>query len=279
MSKQAIRARRLPLSALLASVVTGAAVLLLTSGIASGSSSSAQYEYGHPVPTSEPTVSGTAQVGQTLTTTNGGWTSDSNVSRYAYAWARCDTNGANCVTIGGATANTYKLVDADQGHRIRSYVNAYNSNGNTQQESNATAVVAAGTSGGTTTPTGKQIAAASVQLPNRLIVDQVKYSANPIRSRKSPTVMQVHVSDSHGNSVAGAKVFVEGLPYSRVANMPETTTTTAGWATVNLVPAKFFPRTGYLVLFVRARVEGQDTLGGTSTRRLVQVTIGAPNGS
>jgi hypothetical protein len=277
MSKQAIRARRRPLSALLASIVTGAAVLLLTSGIASGSSSSAQYEYGHPVPTSAPSVSGTAQVGQTLTTTNGGWSSSSNVTRYAYAWARCDTNGANCVTIGGATANTYKLVDADQGHRIRSYVNAYNSSGNTQQESDATAVVSAST--GTVTTSGKQIAAASVQLPNRLIVDQVKYSANPIRSRKSPTVMQVHVDDSHNNSVAGAKVFVEGLPYSRIAAIPEVSTNSSGWATVNLVPAKFFPRTGYLVLFVRARVEGQDSLGGTSTRRLVQVTIGAPNGS
>lgn len=278
MSKQAIRARRRPLSALLASIVTGAAVLLLTSGIASGSSSSAQYEYGHPVPTSEPTVSGTAQVGQTLTTTNGSWSSDSNVTRYSYAWGRCDTNGSNCVTIGGATANTYKLVDADQGHRIRSYVNAYNSSGNTQQDSNATAVVTAGSSG-TVTTSGKQIEAAGVQLPNRLIVDQVKYSANPIRSRKSPTVMQVHVDDSHNNSVAGAKVYVEGLPYSRIASIPEVSTNSSGWATVNLVPAKFFPRTGYLVLFVRARVEGQDTLGGTSTRRLVQVTIGSPNGS
>jgi hypothetical protein len=107
----------------------------------------------------------------------------------------------------------------------------------------------------------------------------VKYSASPIRSRQTPTTMQVHVSDSHDNSVAGARVFVEGLPYSRIANIPETTTSTSGWATVNLTPAKFFPRTGYLVLFVRARVEGQDSLGGTSTRRLVQVTIGTPNGS
>ena len=49
-----------------------------------------------------------------------------------------------------------------------------------------------------------------------------------------------------------------------------------GWATVSLQPAQFFPRKGYLVLFVRARVEGQDLLAGTSTRRLVQVTIAPP---
>lgn len=217
MSKQAIRARRLPLSALLASVVTGAAVLLLTSGIASGSSSSAQYQYG-PVRTSDPTISGSPQVGQTLTTTNGGWSSDSNVTRYTYAWGRCDANGANCVTIAGATSTTYTLVAADQSHRIRSYVTASNASGSTQAISNATDVV------GSSTPTGKQIEAAGVQLPNRLVVDEVKYSANPIHARKSPTTMQVHVSDSHNNSVAGAKVFVEGLPYSRIANITETAT-------------------------------------------------------
>lgn len=276
MSKQAIRARRRPIGALLASVVTGAVVLLLTSGIASGSSSSAQYEPGHPVPASAPTISGTTQVGQTLTTTNGTWTQSSNITRYSYAWARCDTGGNNCATIGGATNTSYTLVAADQGHTIRSYVTATNSNGDTQQQSNPTGVVAAAAP---TIPTGKQIEAATVQLPNRLIVDQVKYSANPIRSRNTPTVMQVHVSDSHNNSVAGAKVFIEGLPYSRIANIPETATNASGWATVNLIPAKFFPRTGYLVMFVRARVDGQDPLGGTSTRRLVQVTIGAPNGS
>jgi len=273
MSKQAIKAHRRPLSAVLASVATGAAVLLITSGIASGSSSSAQYEVGHPVPTKAPQISGTTQVGQKLTTTNGEWTSDSNITRYTYAWGRCDTSGNNCATIGGATSNTYTLVADDQGHTIRSYVTASNSNGDTQQNSAQTGVVAAAPS---TVPTGKQIAAADVKLPNRLIVDQVKYSANPIRSRQTPTVMQVHVSDSHSNSVGGARVFVEGLPYSRIANIPETTTNTDGWATVNLTAGKFFPRKGYLVLFVRARVEGQDPLGGTSTRRLVQVTIGTP---
>lgn len=264
------------MSALLASVATGAAVLLLTSGIASGSSSSAQYEAGHPVPTAGPSISGTAQVGQTLTTTNGQWTSSSNITRFSYAWGRCDTNGGNCVTIAGATSNKYTLVDADQGHRLRAYVTAYNANGTTTNDSSPTAVVAAAPS---STPTGKQIEAAGVQLPNRLVIDGVKYSQSPIRSRQTPTVMQVHVADSHNNSVAGARVFVEGLPYSRVANIPETTTNSTGWATVNLIPAKFFPRKGYLVLFVRARVEGQDPLGGTSTRRLVQVTIGTPNGS
>jgi hypothetical protein len=227
------------------------------------------------VPTAAPTITGTAQVGQTLTTSLGAWTADSNIKAYAYAWGRCDANGNACVMIAGANASTYKLVADDQNHTMRSYITATNANGTTTENSPQTAAVKAGT----TTPTNGALNAADVTLPNRLIIDQVKYSANPIHARKSPTSMQIHVSDSHNNSVSGALVFVQGLPYSRVNNMPEVSTNSTGWATVNLQPGKFFPRTGYVVMFVRARVSGQDALAGSSTRRLVQVTVGAPNGS
>lgn len=274
MSKETIRARRKPLGALLASIATGAAVLLVTSGIASGSSSSAQYEYGHPVPTAAPTISGTPQVGQTLTTTNGTWTADSGIKAYGYGWGRCDAAGNSCVMIGGATGNTYKLTTDDQGHTIRSYVTATNSNGTTTENSAQTKAVAAAAA---TTPTNGVLNASQVALPDRLIIDQTKYSANPIRSRSTPTTMQIHVSDSHSNSVSGALVFVQGLPYSRINNIAEVSTNSTGWATVNLVPGKFFPRKGYVVMFVRARVAGQDALAGVSTRRLVQVTVGTPS--
>lgn len=254
-------------------LTAGAAVALVTGGIASGSSSTAQYEYGHPAPTAAPAITGTAQVGQTLTTSNGTWTTTSNISLYGYAWGRCDTAGNNCVAIGGANAATYALTDADQGHTIRSYVTATNSTGSTQAMSVQTAVVASGL------PTGKQIDASKVVLPNRLVIDKVTYSANPIHARNTPTTMKIHVADSHQNSVQNSAVFVLGVPYSRIANMAEVKTDATGWATVQLQPAKAFPRTGYLTLFVRAGVQGQDLIGGSSTRRLVQVTIGAPNGS
>jgi hypothetical protein len=142
-----------------------------------------------------------------------------------------------------------------------------NANGPTTATSPQTAVVAAAF------PTGKQVDAKQVTPPNRLIVDSVKYSANPIRSRTTPTTMQVRITDSHQNAVQNALVFVQGLPYSRIAPMQEVRTDANGWATVQLRAGQFFPRKGYVVLFVRARVEGQDVLGGTSTRRLVQVTV------
>lgn len=258
----------------LTALMAGAAIALVTGGIASGSSSTAQYEYGHPAPTAAPTISGTAQVGQTLTTTQGTWTSDSNISLYAYTWGRCDTGGNSCVAIGGATTTTYTLTDADQGHTIRSYVTATNSAGTTQSSSNPTGTVAP-----TSTTTGKQIDASKVTLPNRLVVDKVQYSQNPIRTRTAATTMRIHVVDANLNSVQNALVFVQGVPYSRILNMPEVKTDSTGWATVSIQPGKQFPHTGYVVMFVRARVAGQNILSGASSRRLVQVTINAPSGS
>jgi hypothetical protein len=259
-------------SLLLAGVISGASVLLATGGSAAIGASAAQYQYGAPTNTAAPSVTGTAAVGKTLTTSNGTWTSDAANSAitYSYAWSRCDTAGANCTAISGATATTYALVAADQGHTIRSVVTATNASGATQAQSAQTAVVS--TVGGT-------IAAANVVLPNLLTIDKVQYSQNPIRARKTPTTMKIHVVDQNANSVQGALIFVQGVPYSRIDNIPETQTDSTGWATVNIQPAKNFPRTGYITMFVRARVQGQDILAGSSSRRLVQATIAAPNGT
>lgn len=70
-----------------------------------------------------PVVSGTTQVGQTLTTTNGTWTSDDPLT-FDYQWRRCDAAGANCVDIAGATSTAYVLKSADLGHTLRSRVTA-----------------------------------------------------------------------------------------------------------------------------------------------------------
>ncbi|HEY2741625.1 MAG TPA: hypothetical protein VGI69_05535, partial [Gaiellaceae bacterium] len=59
-----------------------------------------------PVPpevTSYPTVSGTAQEGQTLTVGAGAWSGTQPID-YAYQWQRCQSSGANCAPIAGAAA-------------------------------------------------------------------------------------------------------------------------------------------------------------------------------
>jgi hypothetical protein len=77
--------------------------------------------------TSAPTISGTAIVGRTLTTSTGSWAAGG--APYSYQWQRCSSAGTSCVDISGATSTTYKLTTADGGHVVRSTVRATNVNG------------------------------------------------------------------------------------------------------------------------------------------------------
>jgi len=80
-----------------------------------------------PAISTSPVITGKAAVAQALTTTNGTWTN--SPTGYSYKWQRCDSVGANCVNIGGATASKYTLLSGDAGHTIRSLVLAQNVNG------------------------------------------------------------------------------------------------------------------------------------------------------
>ena len=95
-----------------------------------------------PVNGSPPSISGTAQAGQVLTAAPGSWTGTQPIS-YGYQWRRCDSAGANCVDIVGATAQTYTLASADVGSTVRVSVSATNTAGSGSAGSAQTAVVAA----------------------------------------------------------------------------------------------------------------------------------------
>lgn len=64
-----------------------------------------------------PTISGTAAQGKTLTETHGAWLPASPAS-YLYQWEDCDTSGANCSPIPGATSQSYMVGTADAGHTM-----------------------------------------------------------------------------------------------------------------------------------------------------------------
>jgi hypothetical protein len=95
-----------------------------------------------PANTTLPQVTGTAQVGQTLATSNGTWSG--TPTSYAYQWRRCDGAGANCANVLGATASTYKLATGDAAATFRANVTATNTVGSSTAVSvQSTAVTAA----------------------------------------------------------------------------------------------------------------------------------------
>ncbi|MGZ6687753.1 MAG: PIG-L family deacetylase [Solirubrobacteraceae bacterium] len=100
-----------------------------------------------PVNTVAPAISGSTVSGQVLSVSNGTWTG-SPAPGFSYQWQRCDSAGANCVAIGGATSQTYTLVAADVGHTMRAVVTGSNSAGSSAATSAATGVVTGGGGGG-----------------------------------------------------------------------------------------------------------------------------------
>src|SRR2546421_331015 len=86
-----------------------------------------------------PTVSGTAQQGQTLTEHNGDWTN--SPTSFSYQWQQCDSSGNTCAAISGATNQTYEVAVGDVGHKLRVQEIASNEGGpSAPAASEATAV-------------------------------------------------------------------------------------------------------------------------------------------
>jgi hypothetical protein len=70
-----------------------------------------------PAATGQPSPSGTAQVGQQLTASNGTWSGTTPIT-FTYQWQRCTKQGS-CSNISGATHATYTVVASDLGEQLR----------------------------------------------------------------------------------------------------------------------------------------------------------------
>jgi hypothetical protein len=152
-------------------VIAVAAALI---GAVFGQPGSGQAAGSGPANTAGPTISGTAQEGQQLSTTNGTW-SDSPTS-YAYAWSQCDASGNSCTSIGSATAATYTAVAADVGHTLRVTVTAKNSSGSGNATSAASAVVS---STAAPTPTTAPSISGTPAVGSTLTANKGSWSGNP----------------------------------------------------------------------------------------------------
>jgi peptidoglycan/xylan/chitin deacetylase (PgdA/CDA1 family) len=118
-------------------IALASAIVLMATSAASGAAS----KPAKPANTALPTISGSAQAGQTLTATSGSWSG--SPTSYAYQWRRCNSGGSACADISGQTSTTYALVSGDVGSTLRVVVTASNATGSAAATSNQTTVVAA----------------------------------------------------------------------------------------------------------------------------------------
>jgi hypothetical protein len=81
-----------------------------------------------PSHTAAPAITGLAERGTQLTGSTGLWSGVGTLS-YAYQWYRCDSGGAHCSSIHGATKTTYRTVRADIGKTLGFTVRATDSTG------------------------------------------------------------------------------------------------------------------------------------------------------
>jgi hypothetical protein len=91
-----------------------------------------------PVNSSPPSISGTFQVGESVTATSGSW--KNNPTSYSYQWRRCNDSGG-CAEIASATGKSYKLASADIDHTVVVAVTAANSDGKASASSQPSPII------------------------------------------------------------------------------------------------------------------------------------------
>ena len=217
-----------------------------------------------PQPKSPPTISGTAEVGVTLVATRGTW--DGNPTSFHFAWERCDTTGAACLAISGATAKIYTPTDADVGHTLRVNVTAHNGGGSTTSTSAPTAVVPPGgcPPGSGAVPVASLTPPARLDITHESVAPRVKRSTRAIHLR-------FQITACGGRPVQGASVYATAIPYNQFA---QAQATTGADGTVVLTESRQsgFPASRHqrlLAVFARAWKQGEPVTGGVSSSRVV----------
>jgi hypothetical protein len=236
-----------------------------------------QPDTGRPVNVVAPTLSGTPAEGQTLHVAPGTWNGRQPIT-FSFRWLRCDGSGNNCILQPGSSDDAYVLREGDVGKTIRARVTARNSRGESSRLTAQSPAVQGpqGPEGMITLPTGeKSIPATSVPADQNLVVDQVRFATNPVRSRTAPFEVQIRVKDTRGYVVRDALVFFRSTPLV-TRNAQDQATGQDGWLRLTVTPEVDFPalRNGYsLQFYAKAYRKGDPVLGGIAGTRLVQVPL------
>jgi hypothetical protein len=205
-----------------------------------------------------PTVQGVAMEDEVLRATGGTWTGPGTITKAIY-WQHCNTAGEGCATIAGATGPTYKLTSVDVGKRLRIVETAANEGGTAQAPSLTTAVVVE-LRPSASRPT---VAASKVNLPHRLLVDQLV-----VRQSGARVTIRIRVSDTRGFRVTG--ILVRALPTGLLAGSTAARATdSTGWATF------VYSATGQGSTFVYAEAakKSEKAQSGVSSANLFRVRV------
>jgi hypothetical protein len=265
--------KRFPRRLVVSAVTTLALAIVVTAGIAATNRDAAA-----PSNTAPPVVSGTPEVGKTLTTTNGSW-SGTTPFTFSYQWRRCDKTGGSCTNISGATDNTYKLVNADGDNTLRAVVTAKNSDGSDSATSVPTAVIPAvpvSNDGCPANKSAKTVPIAEIAPPARLQIEGFHVTTGNINKGTQSFSLQVRIGSTCSVDIQGASVYVTAVPYNQFDIPNEKLTGNDGTATLSFSRLSGFPASSkqqQLTLFIRATKPGEDILAGVSTRRLVAVNF------
>jgi hypothetical protein len=174
----------------------GAAIAIAAAGIAVGAlfgqPGSGRAAGTAPVSSAPPTISGTAQQGQTLSASKGGWSN--SPTGFTYAWSQCDATGGACTAISGATAATYTAAAGDVGHTLRVTVTATNAGGSGSATSAQSAVISKTTA---PTPTTAPSISGTPQAGSTLTASTGTWSGSPT----STTIAWMRC-DANGDSCA-----------------------------------------------------------------------------
>lgn len=248
--------------AYMALLAVAAAIATAGAAFATVLAGDSQAQTGAPSNTAPPTITGNAANGNRLQAHRGTWTGTATIT-FVYQWLRCNREGEACGGISGATEDNYTPTGTDVGRTLRVRVTGRNTQGSDTATSNQTAVVQQGSA--------RSVPVSSVPNDERLIVSNVVFSPNPVRSRNQVITATVTIKDTRGLLIRDARVFMRATP--RVAQGDLKVTGDDGIATMQLMPnQRMRIQRGFNVqFFIQAFRQGDPALAGIQGTRLVQV--------
>ena len=186
-----------------------------------------QQQIANSTATGAPTISGTVQVGETLTADTSGIADADGLTNVTYSYQWIGSDGSADTDITGATGSSYTLVDADEGQTIKVKVTFTDDAGNGESlTSGATATVAARPNSpatgrptiGGTVQVGEELTASTSGIADADGLTNVSYSHQWIRNDGTSDIDITDATDStytlvaadEGNTIKVKVSFADG---------------------------------------------------------------------